>query len=218
MHHFSGICRGRGWESCRTAPARMCAQHPIGTGPFRFVSMTPDRGNRAGAESELFWRDAENRTRALSASAGRHRARAGTAQRQRRFGIAFNSLTPGHGRRAGEAIRASRLTQGPGTIAGLSGVQFRRSDSGEARSAPGAGLCHRPRSRSSKYLLRGQARLAASLLPPNHWAYEPNVRQYDYDPARARTTLDAAGLPRGKDGVRLPLDVKNFHRRIHAAL
>ncbi len=44
-----------------------------------------------------------------------------------------------------------------------------------------------------RYLLRGQARPASSLLPPNHWAYEPNVQQYDYDPAPRG---DAAGCGR----------------------
>ena len=59
-----------------------------------------------------------------------------------------------------------------------------------------------------EYLLRGQARLASSLLPPNHWAYEPNVRQYNYDPARAQQLLDAAGFRPGPDGVRLRLMLK----------
>jgi peptide/nickel transport system substrate-binding protein len=56
--------------------------------------------------------------------------------------------------------------------------------------------------------LRGQARAAASLLPPNHWAYEPNVQQYGYDPAQAERLLDAAGFPRGPDGVRFHLTLK----------
>ena len=59
-----------------------------------------------------------------------------------------------------------------------------------------------------QYLLRGQARPASSLLPPNHWAYEPDVQQYDYDPARAEQLLDAAGFPRGADGVRFHLTLK----------
>lgn len=59
-----------------------------------------------------------------------------------------------------------------------------------------------------KYLLKGQARPASSLLPPNHWAYEPNVRQYDYDPARAEQLLDAAGLHRGADGIRFHIALK----------
>ena len=44
-----------------------------------------------------------------------------------------------------------------------------------------------------RYLYRGFAQKASSLLPPFHWAYEPDVRQYPYDPARARQLLDQAG-------------------------
>jgi ABC-type transport system substrate-binding protein len=59
-----------------------------------------------------------------------------------------------------------------------------------------------------RYLLRGEARPAASLLPTNHWGYEPQVMQYDYDPATAEKLLDAAGFPRGVDGVRIHLMMK----------
>ena len=59
-----------------------------------------------------------------------------------------------------------------------------------------------------KYLLRGQARPAQSLLPPNHWAFDADVQQYDFDPARAEQMLDDAGYPRGADGVRMRLALK----------
>jgi peptide/nickel transport system substrate-binding protein len=59
-----------------------------------------------------------------------------------------------------------------------------------------------------KYLLRGEARLASGILPPNHWAYEGDVRKYGYDPAEAERLLDAAGFPRGADGVRMRLMLK----------
>jgi peptide/nickel transport system substrate-binding protein len=59
-----------------------------------------------------------------------------------------------------------------------------------------------------QYLLRGQARPAASLLPPNSWAFDSDVQQYDYDPARADQLLEAAGYHRGADGMRLHLALK----------
>jgi len=59
-----------------------------------------------------------------------------------------------------------------------------------------------------KYLLRDEARLASGILPPNHWAYEGNVKKYGYDPAEAERLLDAAGLRRGTDGTRMHLTVK----------
>jgi peptide/nickel transport system substrate-binding protein len=45
----------------------------------------------------------------------------------------------------------------------------------------------------------GRAVLATGLLPPTHWAYNGDVARYDYDPARARALLDAAGF-RDPDG------------------
>ena len=59
-----------------------------------------------------------------------------------------------------------------------------------------------------KYLLRGQARPASSLLPPNHWAFDSDVPQYNFDPQRAEALLDQAGLKRGPDGVRVRLTLK----------
>ena len=59
-----------------------------------------------------------------------------------------------------------------------------------------------------KYLLRGEAQLASGILPPNHWAYEPDVKKYAYDPQPAEKLLDAAGFPRATDGVRFRLTLK----------
>ena len=59
-------------------------------------------------------------------------------------------------------------------------------------------------------LWRGKARLATSLLPPEHWARAPDtdLPQYAHDPAIAQRLLDEAGFPAGHDGVRLHLSLK----------
>jgi peptide/nickel transport system substrate-binding protein len=44
-----------------------------------------------------------------------------------------------------------------------------------------------------KYLWRNQARPADSILPPDNWAYNGQVRTYPYDPQRARELLREAG-------------------------
>src|ERR1700730_2632202 len=59
-----------------------------------------------------------------------------------------------------------------------------------------------------KYLLRGEAQLASGILPPNHWAYEGEVRRYGYDPGQAEKLLDAGGFPRGMNGVRFHVTLK----------
>jgi peptide/nickel transport system substrate-binding protein len=58
------------------------------------------------------------------------------------------------------------------------------------------------------YLWRDQAEPANSILPPQSWAYNGNVRHYDYDPERARTLLDEAGYRPRPDGVRFHLTMK----------
>jgi peptide/nickel transport system substrate-binding protein len=44
------------------------------------------------------------------------------------------------------------------------------------------------------HLLKGQARVADGLLPPENWAYSKRKRRYGYDPNRAVRLLDRAGV------------------------
>lgn len=59
-----------------------------------------------------------------------------------------------------------------------------------------------------RYLLHGEAQIAEGVLPPTHWAYEPDVTHYVSNPARAAKLLDAAGFPANNDGIRLHLLLK----------
>ena len=49
------------------------------------------------------------------------------------------------------------------------------------------------------HLRRGLARLATGLVPSQGWAYEPDVDQFTYDPAKAQALLEEAGY-RDPDG------------------
>jgi len=181
------------------------AQKPIGTGPFRVASITQDEeivlernadyfGGAPKIERVRFRLVPEAIVRALE-------LRKGTAD----VG-GVNSLTPD---------MVLTLTKVPDLIAEEQpGTQFAYV----ALNFDDPILAHREvrqalayatdRATLIRYLLRGQARPASSLLPPNHWAYEPNVQQYGYDPARAEQLLDAAGFARGADGVRIHLTLK----------
>ncbi len=56
--------------------------------------------------------------------------------------------------------------------------------------------------------MRGFARPANSVLPPESWAYNGDVPAYDHDPARARQLLEQAGY-REVNGVRFHLTMKS---------
>ena len=65
-------------------------------------------------------------------------------------------------------------------------------------------------------VLRGQAKIARSILPPGQWAYEPNVTVYKYAPDQARRLLSEAG----KSNLKLSLKTSplSISRKIGEAL
>lgn len=180
------------------------AQEPIGTGPFRLASMTPDEeilldrnasyfGNKPKVAQIEFRIVPDPIVRALE-------LRKGAAD------FEFDALSP-------DTVVTLRnqsnlaVSQGRGTS--LAYISFNLSDPVLAHREVRQALAYATdRASLIEYLLRGQARLASGLLPPSHWAFEPNVRQYGYDPARAEQLLDAAGFRRGPDGIRLRLTIK----------
>lgn len=63
------------------------------------------------------------------------------------------------------------------------------------------------REKLSQCLLRNTVTPCSGILPPSHWAYNPDVAGYDYDPALASRLLDQAGYP-DPDG---PGSLPRFH-------
>jgi peptide/nickel transport system substrate-binding protein len=179
--------------------------NPVGTGPFRVVSIAQDDeivlernpeyfGGAPKIERVRFRVVPEAIVRALE-------LRKGSAD----VG-GVNSLTPDMVLALTKQPELIAEDQ-PGTV--LSYIAFNFDDPILAHREVRQALAYATdRATIIRYLLRGQARPAASLLPPNHWAYEPNVQRYDYDPARAEILLDSVGYPRGADGVRIHLTLK----------
>lgn len=180
------------------------AQHPMGSGPFRFVSMATDEeiilernenyfGGAPKIETLRIRIVPDMTVRALE-------LRKGSAD------ATINSLTPDMVVTLGQE-RGLAAQQEPGTS--LAYIAFSFSDPALGKREVRQALAYATdRKTIIQYLLRGQARLAASVLPPNSWAYDGDVEQYDFDPARAEQMLDAAGYHRGADGMRLHLTLK----------
>ena len=198
------------------------SKNPIGSGPFRFVSMTQDEEIVLERNKDYFGGTAAPDPPNVQGLGAPIR---GEAIQRIHFRIVPEPV-----------VRALELRKGTADIAEINSltpdmvVALAKKDGIVTDETPGTTvayvamnfddpiLAHREvrqalayatdRPTMIKYLLRGQGRTAASLLPPNHWAYEPDVKQYDYDPARAEQLLDAAGFPRQTGGLRFHLQLK----------
>ncbi|HXX71868.1 MAG TPA: ABC transporter substrate-binding protein [Candidatus Acidoferrum sp.] len=181
------------------------ARHPVGTGPFRFVSMMPDEEILLERNANYFGRvpkvDRVHFRIVPEAIVRALELRKGTAD----IG-GVNSLTPDMVM-ALEKQRDIAVEQEPGTE--LAYVAFNFDDPILAKRDVRQALAYATdRGSVIRYLLRGKARPANSLLPPNHWAYEADVKQYPYDPQQAEQLLDRAGFSRNPRGVRFHLTLK----------
>jgi ABC-type transport system substrate-binding protein len=180
------------------------SRHPIGSGPFRFVQQSQDEEVVVERNADYF-REAPQivRVRFRVVPDGVVRAlelRKGSAD------LEMSSLSPDI---IPVLARQPELAVTERTGTNVTYLGFNLEDPvlshREIRQALALAT---DRDALIRYLLDGQAKLAAGVLPPDHWAAEANVAQYTYDPARAEKVLDAAGFPRKQDGVRVRLTLK----------
>ncbi|HEY4902149.1 MAG TPA: ABC transporter substrate-binding protein [Candidatus Sulfotelmatobacter sp.] len=177
--------------------------HPMGSGPFKFVSAETDKevilernDNYWGASPKLervrFAVVPDETTRALE-------LRKGSAD------IAIDSLTPDTVR-ALERDSYLQVEQAPGTVLAYLGFNLRDPilKDVRVRQAIAYALDRQP---MIEYLWRGEAQPARSILPPQSWAFNPNVMIYPHDLENSRRLLDAAGY-RETNGVRFHLAMK----------
>jgi ABC-type transport system substrate-binding protein len=182
------------------------AAHPIGSGPFRFVSARQDDSIVLERNPSFF--------------------RTPPQIHEVRFHIVPEAIVRALELRKGSAdLEASSLspdmipvlrtqpdldvTEEPGT--NYAYVAFNFDDPILAHREVRQALAYATnRKEIIQYLYRGQARLADGPLPPNSWAYEPDVARYGFDPQKASLLLDSAGYPRQaeKNGMRLRLTLK----------
>jgi peptide/nickel transport system substrate-binding protein len=179
-------------------------QHPVGTGPFRFVSQQIDQ-NVLLERNPLSWSTVPRIPRvrfavvpdAITASLELEK---GSAD------VAVNSL-PMDALAALEARPNLAVERTVGTQIQYLGFNMRDPLLRDVRIRQ-AIACAIDRDLIIRTLQRGHAQPALSLLPVSHWAYSSAVEHYDYNPVRAAQLLDEAGHRADRDGVRLHLTMK----------
>ena len=180
------------------------ARKPVGSGPYRFV--------RSKQEEEIvvernpaYFRELPKIERVRFRVVPEAITRALELERGS-ADIALNSLAPDM-IPALAKNNALRTTQSPGTTYAY--IAMNLDDPVLARREVRQALAYSiDRPAILRSLFRGQGRLADNILPPNHWAYEADIRRYDYDPDRARALLDAARLLPDPHGVRFTVTIK----------
>jgi peptide/nickel transport system substrate-binding protein len=187
------------------------SRHPVGSGPFRFVSQAQDDEVIVERNADYFRLTSRDGGAAAPISRIRFRVvpdaivralelRKGSAD------IEVSSLTPDIIPVLAKQASLG-VTERPGTNFNYLGVNL-EDPILKHREVRQALAYATDRESLIRYLVHGQARVASGILPPNHWAYEPNVTQYTLDTARAEQLLDSAGFPRGKDGLRFHVTLK----------
>lgn len=177
--------------------------HPIGSGPFKFVSAETDREVVLERNDE-YWGDKAKLARVRFAVVPDETTQA-LELRKGSGDIAINSLTPDTVARLAHEGKLSVKT-GAGTRLAYLGFNLRDPvlKNVRVRQAIAYALDRGP---MIEYLWRGEAQTARSILPMQSWAYNGDVPEYSHDPDKARQLLDEAGYP-AVDGVRFHITMK----------
>ena len=182
------------------------AEHPIGTGAFRFVSAQQD-DNVVLERNQSYFRTPPKiekvRFRVVPEAIVRAlELRKGTAD------LELTSLAPDM-IPVMQAQRGVEVTEQPGS--NYAYVIFNFEDPVLAKREVRQALALATnREEIIRYLLRGFAREADGPLPPNSWAADPHIAHYKYDLGEAERLLDMAGFPRSsaQGGMRFKITMK----------
>jgi peptide/nickel transport system substrate-binding protein len=180
--------------------------HPVGTGPFKFVSQMQDK-EVVVERNASYWAGAPKIAR-VRFEVVPDTITAALEMRKGSGDLESNVLTPD----MVDALRKEHnvvVDSGPGAIVMYSNFNVQDPKLRDPRVRR-AIACAIDRPALVAALWRGEAQIADTLLPAEHWAAASaaELPLYPHDVARAVSLLDAAGLKPGKDGVRLRITLK----------
>ena len=194
-------------------------EHPIGTGPYKFVRYAVDDQVVLAPFSEYFNGPPKNTgivIRVLPDDTMR-----GLELKKGSIDLVVNDLPPDivHQFEGNDF----QIAKSPGLDYSYLGINMLDPVLKDKRVRHAIGYAVDRRA-IVEYLRRGLARPATGLVPSQAWAYRPDIFQFTYDPNRARQLLDEAGYtdPDG-DGplprLHLALKVSNAEEtRLHATV
>jgi peptide/nickel transport system substrate-binding protein len=205
--------------------------HPVGSGPFRFVSAVQDK-EVVLERNPGYWADEPSGGTAsttLSTETGK-RGAPGLSPAHRiervRFEVVPDTITAALELKKGSADLASnvvtldmihtleqepnlKVESVPSSVVVYANFNVNEPVLKDKRVRQ-AVACAMDRQAIVDAIWRGQARLAETLLPVGHWAAatDAQMARYPHDVERAKALLEAAGLHAGKDGVRVRITLK----------
>ncbi len=181
--------------------------HPVGTGPYRFVRYAADDHLDLAAFDEYFGGPPRNRGVVLKVVPDN--IMAGLELRKGTTDVVVNDLVPDIVHQLEREPGLQTLTA-PGVDYQYIGVNMRDPILKDVRVRRAIGYAI-DRDAIVEYLRRGLATPAVGILPPSSWAFDPAVFAFTHDPAKARALLDEAGYadPDGSGpAMRLHLTLK----------
>lgn len=183
------------FPACISSPAAIekwkdaYGQHPVGTGPFRFVSWEPNQKIVLEANAE-YWGGAPKSAKIVYAVIAENSVR---VQRLRAGEVhVIDGVPPGEM----DSIRADascRLMVEPGMNFSYLAINCTKPpfDRPEVRQAIAMAI---DKPELLKLAYRGVGQTGPNALPPTIWGYNDKVADYPCDPAKARAAVEAAGI------------------------
>ncbi len=165
--------------------------HPVGTGPYRFVHYAVD--DRLDlARFDRYFRGAPNNG-GVTLKVIPDEVMRGLELRKGTIDLVVNDLSPDIvAQLSGD--EGLRVVESPGTDYAYVGFNLRDPVLSDRRVRHAIGHAI-DRQAIVDHLRRGLALPAIGILPPASWAFAADVFDFSHDPARARALLDEAGYP-----------------------
>ncbi len=170
-------------------------EHPIGTGPYKFARYAVD--DRVELEPFAGYFAGKPPNDGLVLRIVPDELMRGLELQKGTVDVVINDIGPDIVHQLAASDRLA-VTTSPGTDYQYIGLNMRDPALADVRVRQALAYAIDRRA-IVDYLRRGLATPAVGLLPPNSWAFTPNVRTFDYNPGRARDLLDDAGY-RDPDG------------------